>query len=116
MYKVINPDTIKASMLNNDDIIKQFIALYLQQTPIDFDNLKDAVNSNNMDGITQYAHHIKPTMEYIGATELRENLQFLEDLAKSKAPIEDIQKTFNIIYAKYETLLDELNVYLNTLS
>lgn len=116
IYQIINPEIIQSSMMNNEEMIKQFLELYLLQTPIDFKNLATAVSNKNRTDIVQYAHHIKPTMEYIGAFEIRVNFQELEILAKSNASMEELENTFNTIDKQFGILMAELAFYLESLA
>jgi HPt (histidine-containing phosphotransfer) domain-containing protein len=110
-YQLIKPEVIKSTMMDNAEMIKQFLELYLLQTPIDFENLALAVSNENKADIAQYAHHIKPTMEYIGASDMRANFQELETLAKSNAPMEKLEDTFTKIEGQFSLLMTELASY-----
>lgn len=115
-YQLIKPEIIQSSMMNNTEMIKQFLELYLIHTPVDFKNLTVAVLGKNKDDIFQYAHHIKPTMEYIGAFEMRVNFQELETLAKSNASMEKLEDTFTNIESQFNLLMTELASYSESLT
>ncbi|WP_140938706.1 Hpt domain-containing protein [Sphingobacterium lumbrici] len=114
-YLIIKPDTIQSTMMGNVEMTKQFLERYLVQTPGDFENLTVAVSDKNRLNIARYAHHIKPTMEYIGASEMRINFQQLETLARSNAPIEELENTFTMIESQFNLLMTELASYLASL-
>lgn len=111
MYKHIKPDIIEQSMFNNDDMIKEFIALYRTQTPVDFEKLTRAVEQTDHQQIMSAAHHIKPTMEYIGASYLKDQLQLLETSAKEMTVIDHIQSQFNSLKILFDELFNELEQY-----
>lgn len=111
MYKHIKPDIIKQSMFNNEDMIKEFIALYRIQTPIDFEKLTVATKAEDYQEIHNAAHHIKPTMEYIGAPHLKEQLQRIESLAKETADINQIQSEYTLLKIQFDELFKELEQY-----
>lgn len=111
IYKHIKPDIIQQSMFNNEDMIKEFIALYRTQTPIDFEKLTKAVEQTDHHQISTAAHHIKPTMEYIGATHLKDHLEVLETSGKEMAPIDNIQSQFSSLKILFEELFNELEQY-----
>ncbi|TJZ54819.1 Hpt domain-containing protein [Sphingobacterium olei] len=115
-YQIIKPELVQSSMMNNTEMIKQFLGLYLHQLPVDFGNLTVAVLGKNKADIARYAHHIKPTMEYIGASEMRINFQELETLAKSNASMEELERIFNTIDVRFGTLMSELKSYLENLT
>lgn len=105
---MINIDVIYKSMMGNDEMVKQFVELYLSQTPIDFQALEDSVASGNPKAIADAAHHIKPTMEYIGASELRVLFQEIETLGKENASIELIRDKFNALKPQFNLMIEEL--------
>jgi HPt (histidine-containing phosphotransfer) domain-containing protein len=111
MYKHIKPEIIEQSMFNNQDMIKEFINLYRAQTPLDFQKLTTAVNEKNHQEISNAAHHIKPTMEYIGALHLKNHLQKLESLATEIKNIAQIQTEFTVLKMQFDELFTELEQY-----
>ena len=111
MYKHIKSAIIEQNMFNNSDMIKQFIGLYRTQTPLDFEKLEKAVAQQDYKEIGDAAHHIKPTMEYIGASHLRDHLQKIELLAKKMNNINLIQIEFILLKPQFEELFIELEQY-----
>lgn len=110
-YKIIKPENIHKSMMGNPEMIKQFIAIYLEQSPIDFQNLELSLTENNTQAIGDNAHHIKPTMEYIGASSLRMDFQDLENMSKSNLKIELIQEKFEEIKPIFQLMIEELKSF-----
>jgi len=110
-YTIIKVDTIESTMTNNKEMIKQFISLYLTQSRVDFQAIKTAIDKKDHAEISSKAHHIKPTMEYIGASDLRIKFQELETLGKQKAEITVISEIFTKLEKTFEILLQELNSY-----
>lgn len=107
-YKVICFETIKKSMMHDDEMIKQFVELYLIQCPIDLQNLKTTIQSEDVEKIGLAAHHIKPTMEYIGAKDLKSNFQTLENLGRNQAPFDQLLTLYKKIEQEFELMLKEL--------
>ena len=110
-YLIINPDSIQENMMNNTEVIKQMIPLYLGQGVEDFKALEVAIESQDHANIKAKAHHIKPTMQYLGATELRMKFQDLEDKAAGEEPIADIQNLFETIKNDFQLAMAELEDY-----
>lgn len=108
-FKIINLDTIKQSMMGNEELIKQLVDLYIVQSPTDFKALEDAIISGELDLIRERAHHIKPTMQYIGAENLLQHFQILEAKAKERVSIAEIEDIFLQIKPKFQLMLDELH-------
>ena len=114
-YKLINPSVIQENLANNRELILQFVELYQIQIPIDLQALKEAVTSEVHIEIADKAHHIKPTMAYIGAHALREKLQQLESAGKNKAEIAHINILFSDIENEIIALIQEIEDYRNSL-
>lgn len=115
-FKIINPDVLKSSMMNNMEMVKQLIALFLTQGKVDFQTLENAVNEKNYLEIASKAHHIKPTMEYIGASNLRIQFQDLEQKARTKASIKEIEEAFAVLKRDFNTAMLELETYSTSLA
>ena len=109
-FKIINLETIDHSMMGNAELIKQLVDLYIVQSPTDFKELEDAVITGEHSHIREKAHHIKPTMQYIGATGLLQDFQNLENKAKDSSPINEIKELFNQkIKPDFLLMMDELH-------
>ena len=114
-YQTINPATIAENMMQNAGLIRQFLTLYLQQIPEDFQQLKEALVTQNHAEIASKAHHIKPTMEYIGATVLRQKFQEIESAAKNQLAITLIHQQISDAEQECNLLLEEIKQHMSTL-
>ncbi len=114
-YTLIDPNIIQANLMQNNALIAQFLQLYLVQIPVDLSALNEAMDSKDPIEISNKAHHIKPTMEYIGATSLRTELQELETAAKNGADMQQLKKLFDILLPQFNTLFVEIKDYLDQL-
>lgn len=112
-FKLINPDIIRESLMHNDSMIKQFVDLYLIQCPLDFQNLTESIAKRIPTEIGSAAHHIKPTMAYIGAIELKNDFQELEKLGNHTDDLAEIIKKYEEIKPKFERMLDELKEFIS---
>ncbi|MDQ1151610.1 Hpt domain-containing protein [Sphingobacterium zeae] len=108
-------ELISLNMFDNQELIKQFVSMYLIQTPVDLDKLRQALAEGNLQKIGDAAHHIKPTMDYIGAFHLKEKFEELENHAKNKESLEILRATFGIIDIEMKELLFELEQYEKTI-
>lgn len=107
-FQIIDLDVINQSMMGNEDLIRQLLEMYIVQSPLDFEALEQAIQSGDKAIIRERAHHIKPTMQYIGAKTLMADFQSLETLAKENASNEEINSNFLNIKPKFATMIDEL--------
>lgn len=115
-FNIINPSVISETLMHNMEMIKQFMELYKTQIPIDFKSLKKAIQLENQKEIANITHHIKPTMNYIGADSLKTKLEEIEYLAKNNKEILVIHQQFDLLNTDYELLMDEIDRYLQTLN
>lgn len=58
------------------------------------------------------AHHIKPTLAYVGANQLRQELQEIENSAKNRQNLDSLAIKFAKMSPRLEVLYGELNAYL----
>lgn len=115
-FHIIQPALIAETLMHNAEIIKQFIALYESQIPVDFTALENAINQEIHTEIASATHHIKPTMNYIGATTIKEKLEILEQLAKENKDITTIRQHYQLVKDDYTILIDEISRYLKSLN
>lgn len=111
----INIDLISQNMFDNSDLIKQFVSMYLIQTPVDLDNLRHAVAGDDHQKIADAAHHIKPTMDYIGAFHLKDKFEEIEASAKNHESLEGLRATFDVLDIEMKELIFELEQYEKTI-
>ncbi|MGN0004055.1 MAG: hypothetical protein ACI35V_11530 [Sphingobacterium composti] len=109
-FQIINLDAINQSMLGNPDLIKELVNLYIVQSPIDFNALEESLATGDKSLIRERTHHIKPTMQYIGALGLLQDFQALENLAREDAPLSEIETLFQAIKPKFQLMLTELTL------
>jgi len=111
----IDIELINQNMFDNPELIKQFVSMYLIQTPVDLDKLRQALAEGDPQKIGDAAHHIKPTMDYIGAFHLKDKFEELEANAKNKDSLDVLRATFDIIDIEMKELLFELEQYEKTI-
>jgi HPt (histidine-containing phosphotransfer) domain-containing protein len=99
----------------NNTIVVDIIQLFLQQTPGDFDTLTQHVESSNWEAAYKMAHHIKPTLAYVGANDMRDELNLVERTLKSGTELETILPRLGQVRVRLETLYAELKQYLEAL-
>lgn len=83
-----------------EDLLKEILDLFLDQTPDLMDKVLTHFESNEYDRVREFSHTLKPTFTYVGmdkATELAEKIELLADKNNPDAE-------------KLEALIDELNV------
>lgn len=98
-------------------IIKEMITLFLNQTPKDLAKLGQNIVEKDWEGTHRMAHHMKPTLGYVGAEGMRREFEQIERMAKlPEVPVDELSHRFQMLSPRFETLFEELNVYRDRLS
>lgn len=97
-------------------IIRDMIVLFLEQTPKDLNALAAHIADGNWPGTQSMAHHIKPTLGYVGAESMKQEIQHIEQLARlPEVPGKQLSDRFETLSGRFDTLIAELKVYLDSL-
>lgn len=99
----------------NTQLIREILELFMKQTPADIDLLSTYIEQGNWEQAYKQAHHIKPTMAYVGANHMRQELQEIEDAAKYGQNVESIPDKLAAMRPRLDVLYGELDAYLRTL-
>ena len=107
-YSIINTQTIRNNMYGNTELLKQFITLYLEQTPNDIIAIKNALKVKDQQTIRTTAHHIKPTLRYIGAEQLFLMINELEIAAQKPNNWGIISNLINQVLPQLQLMTNEM--------
>lgn len=99
----------------NTQLIREILELFIKQTPPDMELLSTFIQEENWEKVYKQAHHIKPTLAYVGANELRQELQEIENSAKNRQHLHTVAANFAAMLPRLEALYGELNAYLKTI-
>ncbi|MBK1439440.1 Hpt domain-containing protein [Parapedobacter sp. ISTM3] len=114
-FEQANMDYLEDLSGGNTQLIKEILELFIKQTPPDIELLSSYIQQNDWEKVYRQAHHIKPTLAYVGANGMRQELQEIENLAKNRQGLDLIPEKFNALLPRLETLYQELKTYLETL-
>ena len=99
----------------NTQLIKEILQLFVKQTPPDMELLSAYIQQEDWEKAYKQAHHIKPTLAYVGANQMRQELQEIEDLAKNRRDLDSIPTKLATLMPRLEVLYRELDAYLETI-
>lgn len=99
----------------NTQLIREIIVLFIKQTPIDMELLSNYIQQGEWEKAYKQAHHIKPTLAYVGANQMREELQEIESLAKNRQELHSLPGKFDNLTPRLNILYKELEMYLETI-
>jgi len=114
-FEQANMDYLEDLSGGNTKLIREILELFIRQTPPDMELLVSYIQQEEWEKVYKQAHHIKPTLAYVGANGMRMELQEIETLAKNRQELQSIPEKFNALLPRLETLYKELEEYLKTI-
>lgn len=98
------------------DYIRQIVELFMKQTPGDIDILNTHIQNQDWDEVNRQAHYLKPTLIYVGAKDMYQQVLSIEQLAKQREKLDtlpgiiaDIQHNLQILYKELDDYLEKLS-------
>ena len=99
---------------NNDQFYKDFLIMFLTNTPIAINAIKNAFVTNDWENLKLAAHKVKPSFNYVGLKELNALAAKIEAQAKEKNP-DNIPAMITRIEEVMAYAIKELESELNTI-
>ncbi len=100
---------------NDQEFIKEMLALYIQTTAAEAANLKDLLAKEDFEAIGHLAHKIKAPIQMLGAGELFEIVRSLEIYGKERSLLEEMPQMIQRISTLVEESVIEINSIIKTL-
>ncbi|WP_256012386.1 Hpt domain-containing protein [Desertivirga xinjiangensis] len=91
------------------EFIIDMIDIFIEQTPVYFDQLEQAIKANDWKGVGDMAHKIKPTLAFIGINEAKESMAEIERKARAMENVSEIPDMFSSLNQKCAGLYEDLN-------
>lgn len=100
-------------LLNNQELLAKVCTLFLQSTPSKLEELKIAINNNDLSTVAKLSHSLKGSSGDVGATSLHQQFSELEIIAlKNTGTTATMQDKFALILTSYKQLDLVLKQYL----
>ncbi|SEN36420.1 HPt (histidine-containing phosphotransfer) domain-containing protein [bacterium A37T11] len=96
----------------NTDFMREIIEMFISQTPIDLALLRQLIFEGDWNRVADQAHRIKPTLHYVGAAALREEMQRMENNARTGTELEGLQAHLNELQPRFDALITVLGTAL----
>jgi len=96
---IINQDHLNTLSRGNKTFIKEIIAIFLEQNPIELNELETAIQSKDYPTIRAISHKMKTSVGFIGINQLLPELTKIENMAMNDGDINTIQSTFSHVKA-----------------
>ncbi|WP_069659843.1 Hpt domain-containing protein [Arcticibacter eurypsychrophilus] len=76
------------------EFIIDMIDIFIEQTPIYFTQLGEAIQQKDWKATADLAHKIKPTLAFVGADELKDMMSVIESNARKLIDVDTIEADF----------------------
>jgi len=110
--KLTNLAYLRELSENNESFFRDFINLFLTNTPETLTDLQNHLNCKNWEGVRQAAHKMKPSLNYLGLKEGQKLASAIEEYALNKTQLEEITGLTSqlqiLCNAAFKELEDEL--------
>ncbi|MBW1849896.1 MAG: transporter substrate-binding domain-containing protein [Deltaproteobacteria bacterium] len=104
---ILDPDQIYQLMGDDEEMIKEFVEIFLNDVQVQIQRLEEAVQSGRGDDIEKVAHRIKGSAGDVGGKRLRQVAWEIEIAAKENS-IEDCRKKMPEVSEEFAKLNTEL--------
>lgn len=73
----------------------EMIDMFKIQTPLYITDLEESIKAEDWEKAAGFAHKIKPTLSYVGREDARGHLQYIENSARERKDLSEMQDAFN---------------------
>lgn len=101
---------------NNEQFFREFITMFLNNTPKSIQDMKTSLMSTDWEGLRQAAHKVKPSFNYVGLKELNALSAKIEEYAKQQSNMEEIKSMLNKIESIAAIAFKELEEEINAIT
>jgi len=115
--KLTNLDYLRELSENNESFFRDFINLFLSNTPPTLLDLNSHLDKQNWEGVRQAAHKVKPSLNYLGLKEAQKIAATIEEYAVNKSNLEklpgmvgELIKICNAAFAELEIELKSIPI------
>ena len=101
---------------NNEQFFREFITMFLNNTPKSIQDMKTSLMSTDWEALRQAAHKVKPSFNYVGLKELNSLSAKIEEYAKQQCNMEEIKSMLNRIEVVAAIAFKELEEEINSIT
>ena len=87
-YKHINLTYLKELSNGSKKFIVEMIDAFLEQTPVELNNLEQSLNIKDWKSIRNIAHKLKPSIAFMGIKELESVVRLIEEYAGNETNLD----------------------------
>jgi HPt (histidine-containing phosphotransfer) domain-containing protein len=108
-FKVINLEFLMSFCNGDQQRLKRYISLFMDQAPAMIQSLRELHDSKSWDSLRLAAHTLKPQVAYMGMTATETNLGSIERMAEAQGDSESIKQLISAVETDCSTAFTELN-------
>ena len=113
--RITNLDYLKMLSDDSESFFREFIELFLRNTPETLAELRKQTDIQNWEGVRQAAHKVKPSLNYMGMKEAAAIAADVEKSAKELSGISHIPEKVRQLIMACDTAYTELQTEINNL-
>ena len=108
MERLFDLTLLEQTAMGNRDFMKKMIQMFVDQTPELMNEMQQHLSENDWEQLGAKAHKLKPSIDLMGITALKQEIRNIEHFAKNKENLE-------ILPSKLQHLTEQLNIALEQL-
>lgn len=99
---------LRQTFRDDESQIKRMIEIFIQQVNEAIEGIQTEYLANNLEKVSEIAHKIKPSIDNMGITELRNVTRFIEKTAKEKMKTQELDEQINQLIETLQVIVIEL--------
>lgn len=107
---------LKKTFDDDTKIIQGVLQIFIDETPKDYQKLKQAIEEKDWDVTHEIAHKLKSSFKTIGLQNETDILQKIEYSSKEKLEFSLLKEYFQVLNQSYTKIIKEINQYIQDLS
>jgi len=101
-------DKLNELSSGDQDFIESIVAVFIEETPDDLQNLQTSIQQKNFEQVYQFAHKIKPNVDLLGMDNTTQSLLQIEREARGDKNLSVITTLFPAVQEAISKVLTEL--------
>ena len=106
--KVYDLSQLEALAAGSDDFVKSMVDTFLEHTPGQLEEMKEAYNRKDIPTMGAIAHKIKPNIDLFGISSISDEIRDIEKHGKGYSQIDNIETKIEKVSQTLETAFSQL--------
>ena len=90
------------------DVMQEMLDLFIRDIPAQLETVKEFYDQKNYKGVGSEAHKLKPTLQYIGNTEMYELIKQIEFSGKNETDVDQIAELLDRMFQQLDGTIELL--------